>query len=736
MISVFIFFKRRSFFGLTFLIFQIGFSQNQLPIINGDFETIDSETNSSFLYWSNVQNNGGNANYSIETQNLIPGSTKAQKSEIIELGENGYDVKTNCDYLFRVELGKSYIVRFWAKIEGSNSAQMKVVFNSDIPGSYQGFNKIITEDWQQFEQTFTISNTSNANKLSFWYLNAGVTYLLDGVEVYPENSIILNSLISYQTTEGFGAGIKRRTEQLYVLDPEIRENVESLAFNELEVNMIRFFVYHDLEISNDNENPFDLNTSVLDWTRYDSDPNKPRTRYVAEALSNAIDKSVNGFDYLIGNCNSAPPWLKTNGSHLNGGTLISGGEDEYSEFLIAFLKGMKARYDIDVNVISPSNEPDFQVTYESMDLTPEQLSSIIINLDSRLNTEELSNVKIMSPENFRVSPSNELSNNSATYYLNNMFTNPGVAEATDILATHTYQNPITSDDWMLFRNIDIDKSKWVTESGNLHSPDWDMNDAQYHIERIMNGFNFGNLSAYMFHLFYERHKYEYEVEEGDNYGSSALVLWDIDGNIILPKRYYIFKHFANLIKKGYKRIHINTIGNTFPNSLAFKSPEGNKIILHLFSQDNISELNIEIPEGTTTIEHFETSDITDKNFSYNEIDVTSNLLNVQLDAMSFHSYVFSNNSILNLTNSGSNSIIRPKISLWPNPTKKIVEVKLPNSENREINIYNVNGSQLFHIGDVTKEKIIIDISDFDNGMYYLVSKTSNYSETVKFLIQK
>ena len=147
-------------------------------------------------------------------------------------------------------------------------------------------------------------------------------------------------------------------------------------------------------------------------------------------------------------------------------------------------------------------------------------------------------------------------------------------------------------------------------------------------------------------------------------------------------------------------------------------------------------MNIEIPEGTTTIEHFETSDITDKNFSYNEIDVTSNLLNVQLDAMSFHSYVFSNNSILNLTNSGSNSIIRPKISLWPNPTKKIVEVKLPNYENREINIYNVNGSQLFHISDVTKEKIIIDISDFDNGMYFLVSKTSNYSETVKFLIQK
>ena len=144
--------------------------------------------------------------------------------------------------------------------------------------------------------------------------------------------------------------------------------------------MIRFFIYHDLEDPNDNNNPFTLNQSALDWTRYDSDPNNWRTRYVGEALNSAFSLSINGFDHIIGNCNSAPAWMKTNGSHTNGGTLIPGFEDEYSEFLIGFLTGMSSRYNIDVTAISPTNEPDFEVSYESMNTTPEELSSILINL--------------------------------------------------------------------------------------------------------------------------------------------------------------------------------------------------------------------------------------------------------------------------------------------------------------------------------------------------------------------
>ena len=41
----------------------------------------------------------------------------------------------------------------------------------------------------------------------------------------------------------------------------LREKVEKYCFEELEVNMIRFFIYHDLEPVNDNDNPLELDES-------------------------------------------------------------------------------------------------------------------------------------------------------------------------------------------------------------------------------------------------------------------------------------------------------------------------------------------------------------------------------------------------------------------------------------------------------------------------------------------
>ena len=530
-------------------------AQNQLPIANGALESIDAQTN-TFSFWSNLQTNGGQANYSIETENLITGSTQAQKSEIIALGTNGWHVKTHSDYLFQVEANETYTVRFWAKANMA-SATLKVVFQSEVDGSYQGVNQTLTQQWQQYTHSFTVANSAELNRLSFWYMSSGITYYLDEVDVVAGHTISLNPAFTYQTVDGFGAGIKRRTEHLYALEDNIREQIETYAFQDLEPNMIRFFVYHDLEDPNDNNTPFYLNTAGLDWTRYDSDPTLWKSRYVAEALNNAFNLSTYGFDHVIGNCNSAPAWLKTNGTHNNGGTLIAGGQDEYSEFLVAFINGMQSRYGISVTAISPTNEPDYDVTYESMNTTPSELSSIISNLDSRLDAENLSTVKIISPETFRVT-SNDATK-STTNYINTMFENSSVVDATDVVATHTYQNPITPSNWSSLSTAALDKPIWVTEAGNLHSPNWDMEDASYHINRIMDGFNFGGLTAYMFHLFYEQHKYQSEVNTGQNYGSSALVLWDSNMDIILPKRYFVLKHFANLVKTRYTK-------SMYPNS--------------------------------------------------------------------------------------------------------------------------------------------------------------------------
>ncbi len=716
-----------------FLVSFVCISQNQLPLLNGNFEVLNEGTG-NFNYWSNIQIEGGQAVYSISTENLIPGSSKAQKSEIVSLGNNGWHVKTQSDYLFEVEAEQSYTVSFWAKVENSNSATIKVVFQApNVPDSYQGNDIEISQEWQQYTHTFTVTQDADENKLNFWYMDSDVTYFLDEVEVVAGNSISFNDAITYQIVDGFGAGIKRRTEHLYALDNELRQQIEFFAFEELEANMIRFFIYHDLEDPNDNDNPFYLNTSALNWTRYNSDPTLNTTRYVAEALNNALDLSSYGFDHIIGNCNSAPSWLKTNNSHNNGGTLVSGGEDEFSEFLVAFINGMESNYGINITAISPTNEPDYNVTYESMNTTPSELSSILININERLDSDLLDHVNILSPEGFRVSSSDP--DKSTTNYVNQMFLSPEVRSSVDVVATHTYQNIINNSEWTGLKTVSLDKPIWVTESGNLNSPNFDMNDASYHIDRIMDGFNYGGLTAYMFHLFYEQHEYQNEVSQGQNYGSSALVLWDSNMNIILPKRYYVFKHFTNLVKKGYQRIHLNSFGNSF-KSLAFKSPDGSKVIIQLFAEDIQNDFDLEIPLGATDVKHYITSDNSIHNFSSqstDHIDLQSNQITMSVEPMTMQSLVFTIDTSLStmLESSIENEM---KLKLFPNPVQSKIELRFENTSSREITIYQHNGSRLYHKNYPSTKNIEIDVNFLTEGLYILKSTTQHGQQAVKFVI--
>ena len=166
-------------------VFQLT-SQNQLPIENGEMESIE---NDFFSHWQTQAQKGGNAIFCIPTNNLIPGSTKALKSEIISLGDNNYDISTSSQYNFEVIAGQKYTVSFYAKIDGASSRQLKVIFRSEIDNSFQGQNIWITDSWQRYTHTFTVNESGNSNQLKFWFLNDGVTYYLDEVSVIPGNYV-------------------------------------------------------------------------------------------------------------------------------------------------------------------------------------------------------------------------------------------------------------------------------------------------------------------------------------------------------------------------------------------------------------------------------------------------------------------------------------------------------------------------------------------------------------------
>ena len=701
-------------------------SQNQLPLANGIFEDVDEEDN--FEYWSHQANEGGDATYSIVTESLVQGSSKALKSEVHNLGANGWHVSSKSEYPFQVIAGQKYTVTFYAKIEGADSRQMKLVFQSDVSGSYQGQNIWITNQWKKYTHTFTVEHTSDNNRVRFWYMQSGVSYYLDEVSISPGERITFDTYDKLQTVDGFGAGIKRRTEDLYILNDSFREQVEQYCFGDLEVNMIRFFVYHDLEPENDNNDPYVLDETQLDWTRYDSDPSNWRTRYVGEALQNAFALSTFGFDHIIGNSNSAPAWLKTNGQHNNGGTLISGGESEFSEFLVAFINGMNSRYGVEVTAISPTNEPDYEVSYESMNTTPSELSSILINLNARLSNSGLDNIKIISPECFRVESQN--TGTSATNYINSMFNNSSVEEAVDIVGTHTYADPNHNANWDALRVAANGKPVWVTESANLQSTDQSMTDAANYIKWILRGFNEGGVTAYMLHLFYE---------EADNNGYSSLVAWTPTGQIILPKRYYTFKHFTNLVKKGYSLINSSSSEDDQIYVGAFISEDESKIVLQVFNEGDERDFSIDIPFGGISFERFLTSDSTADNFSsqgFNEIDYSDRYFTATFPELSLTSFVFNIDGSLSNNSFRDNIYNKFQVKFFPNPSEEQLNLIFPEYSDYLIEVFDLKGNKILSFKIDNSKQHLLDISSLGKGIYLINIKSLSSFKAITHKIIK
>ena len=701
-------------------------SQNQLPLANGIFEDVDEEDN--FEYWSHQANEGGDATYSIVTESLVQGSSKALKSEVHNLGANGWHVSSKSEYPFQVIAGQKYTVTFYAKIEGADSRQMKLVFQSDVSGSYQGQNIWITNQWKKYTHTFTVDHSSDNNRVRFWYMQSGISYYLDEVSISPGERITFDTYDKLQTVDGFGAGIKRRTEDLYILNDSFREQVEQYCFGDLEVNMIRFFVYHDLEPENDNNDPYVLDETQLDWTRYDSDPSNWRTRYVGEALQNAFALSTFGFDHIFGNSNSAPAWLKTNGQHNNGGTLISGGESEFSEFLVAFINGMNSRYGVEVTAISPTNEPDYEVSYESMNTTPSELSSILINLNARLSNSGLDNIKIISPECFRVESQN--TGTSATNYINSMFNNSSVEEAVDIVGTHTYADPNHNANWDALRVAANGKPVWVTESANLQSTDQSMTDAANYIKWILRGFNEGGVTAYMLHLFYE---------EADNNGYSSLVAWTPTGQIILPKRYYTFKHFTNLVKKGYSLINSSSSEDDQIYVGAFISEDESKIVLQVFNEGDERDFSIDIPFGGISFERFLTSDSTADNFSsqgFNEIDYSDRYFTATFPELSLTSFVFNIDGSLSNNSFRDNIYNKFQVKFFPNPSEEQLNLIFPEYSDYLIEVFDLKGNKILSFKIDNSKQHLLDISSLGKGIYLINIKSLSSFKAITHKIIK
>jgi O-glycosyl hydrolase len=648
------------------------FSQ-ELPIQNGELE---QTSDNGFTFWTNQSKGGSNAIFDVVDHSELFGSTKALRTQVNALGENEYSVQTKSDHQFSLDANQKVTISFFAKaVSDQTGSQLKLCLSDPSVGSsvFKQTSFELTQNWEQYSYTFMTSVSVPNFQISFRYLHANSTYYLDEINAMPGNAISININERFQTIQGFGGGIKRRTDYLNNLSQTKRDLVENLIYKDLKINMLRFFIHHSIENDqNDNDDPNQIDLSNTSWNYYTSGSFR-----VGETIQRAISKSEVGIDHLIGNCNSAPGWMKVNESHKRSSAnedvslnrLKVGMEQEFSEYIEIFLKGLKQNFDIDVSEVSITNEPDFLNTYDSMNLTPNELVNVIPVLRSRLDASSFSSVDIISPETARVSPgeSDKLTAvNSAVSYIQQMFQDLATKSAVDVVASHTYYDSDHDANWPLLASVADGKPVWVTESANLKSLDFSMTDASDYILWMTRGFNLGGMTAYMVHLLFDKHIYA-TPEDGDKEGSSGLVIWDDEENIIIPKRYYAFKHFSTLSGKGFIRVS-HTYLESDLHVTTFLHPDENQLVTHVFNSGNQSiPMTLEIPFNTSEIFRYTTDDSLD--FYKSEIDAIdqNRFIKTDLTPKSISSFVFNLSSTLR----NQSEEIEP-VTIFPNPTSGLI----------------------------------------------------------------
>lgn len=710
----------------------------QLPIQDG---AIEVTSGTEFTYWTNLANDTAVAQFAIQTNNLIAGSTKAIQTDISSLGNFEYSIQTKSRHAFGVAAESKLTISFYAKSSGS--AQIKLCISDPTigPTVFKGQTFNVEPNWKQYVHTFDITESVSNYKISFRYLTANTTYSLDEVNAMPGQSVVLNTNERFQKIDGWGGGIKRRTKDLAALGATKRAQIEKLAYQDLNINMIRLFIYHTLENNaNDNTDPNSINMDAINWTYYNhNDLSNSFSHFVVNTLQQAISLSNVGIDYIIGNSNTAPGWMKKNESHKRASgdesvllnTLKDGMVDEFIEYILIFLTGMKDKFGIDVTEVSITNEPDFLNTYESMNVTPTELLEIIPSLREKLDQAGFSSVRIVSPESARAVPGSNNNNltaiNSTASYISTMFQHAPTKSAIDVIGTHTYYDSSHNADWSMLTDVSDQKPIWVTESANLKSLDMSMTDAANYIKWISRGFNGGELTGYMTHLLFEEHKYETPNVAGDKEGSSALVLWDQD-NIILPKRYHVMKQFINLSGKDYVRIgHANN--NSGMYSTSFISPGNDEIVLHVFNeQSEPISFALDIPHNLTSLTQYRTSDTEDFTQSSLTFSNSSRYLETSLPAMSFTSYVYQLSQVLNLNDLPDKAAA--SITIYPNPSNGLVYVMNASSK-MNYEVYRLNGQSLF-----TQEGGgVLDLQALPKGVYLLEVKSGEQKICKKLILQ-
>lgn len=263
----------------------------------------------------------------------------------------------------------------------------------------------------------------------------------------------------YQTIEGLGGFGPKKV--WWEAPPYYDEQYLDRIVGELGTSVVRTQLYWDLEPANDDGDPRHTDVARLNFgPESDNGKQLPFLRALAA-------RGVK----LIATAWTPPVWMKLDpDDHLApfchgqcGGRLDPDKRDEFAEYLVAYVKLLKAKAGVDLYALSFSNEPLFAQGFESCVYTEADYAKTLEVVGARFRAEKLG-TKLFGPEHM-----GSFKWNAA--FFERLLDDRAAAPYLDIYAVHSYLDGVradygSADGWsrMAERVGAAGKPLWMTET--------------------------------------------------------------------------------------------------------------------------------------------------------------------------------------------------------------------------------------------------------------------------------
>lgn len=398
----------------------------------------------------------------------------------------------------------------------------------------------------------------------------------------------------------------------------------------------------------------------------------------------------------------ASPWsppanMKTN-NNLIGGHLRPDFYGEYAAHLNRFVEYMEDN-GVPIYAVSVQNEPDIQVSYESCDWTPEEMTTFLREHSDSIKT------KIIAPESFQFRrPISDA-----------ILNDPAATANLDIVGGHIYGGGLAPYPLAEERGKEI----WMTEYLlNMSATDqwgqltqdviWE--ETVEMLKTIQSSMKF-NWNAYIW--WYLKRYYSF-IGEGDQGTSSGEIL----------KRGYAFSQFSRFIRPGSVRIETQDpiIRGYLNVSTTAYIDSSNVVIVAINAETSAKELTFTIEGGTISMLNRYVTSQTQNVEQLDDVEVSDNRFTVTLEAKSVTTF----SSTLPPVSNEVVSSIPGSYELsqnYPNPfnPSTVISFQLPVSGGIKLEVFDMLGRKVAALVDERVaagfHQVSFDASHLPSGIY-------------------